>query len=206
MLALMLALPQLGALLWVERSLSVGRDSVLEPTLHPELWAALERDRSLIASIHAWNGSTIRRQAPKIEGIAREMSELLAHADQSGAGTPFAAFGQKASEIDKKVKMLLSITKCDGLQVCHADTVVIAALLDESGEIARYERRCATNLDPSLGRAEPDLSSQAAAGSSNVSALVASEGDERKRLERATYRVLVDALGADANVKRRRAE
>ena len=112
--------------LWVERSLSVGRDSVLESEKFDgggkKLWDCLLADKELVGMIGAWNAQTLKTFAPK---VSKGMNEIKAICDKSTAGPDATSplwpeLLVLLEGIDKKVQVMKSITKCKGSQVCAA--------------------------------------------------------------------------------------
>jgi hypothetical protein len=112
--------------LWVERSLSVGRDSVLESEKFDgggkKLWDCLLADKELVGMIGAWNAQTLKTFAPK---VSKGMNEIKAICDKSTVGPDATSplwpeLLVLLEGIDKKVQVMKSITKCKGSQVCAA--------------------------------------------------------------------------------------
>lgn len=81
-----------------------------------------------------------------------------------------------------------------GCQVCHADTLVAAYILDDENTMAQFARRCQAGHDQKFKPTfEPN-------NSSSVVALVAETGPEREQLACASFVVLVQALGNSSPV------
>ena len=239
------------ALLWVERSCSVGRDCVLEPDVcarlgAPNMWQAVDADAALTAHIQLRNAETVRAVAQKVARLPFEVDEALggsgsaappaAEGGGSGGGgggggaTPIeteAAADPRAARcaaaaktsgsvpgteayerlrpcvdrVDKRIRILVSISHCRGRQVCHADTLVAAALLDDrpaaagggsadfgGGGVASFERPCKLEAD---AHGRPSFAPDPA---SRVAVLYAAPGDERERLVRASFTALERTL------------
>ena len=242
------------ALLWVERSCSVGRDCVLEPDVcasngAPAMWRVIDSDASLTAHIQMWNAETVRAIAKKVARLPFEVEEALsgappaapAPADAAGGAAPmetdggprmaqcaaasatasvpdaeaYARLQLGADRADKRVKILLSIAHCCGRQVCHADTLVVAALLDDraasgdggaassssstsaeavgsgGGGVAAFERPCKLEADR---HGRPTFAHDPA---SRVVVLHAEPGVQRQRLIRASFEALEKYLSVE---------
>jgi hypothetical protein len=136
----------LKRLLLVDRSLSVGRDSVLQPTSQPALWDWMQSDAQLMRLVSAWNEIALRGKTASIEKTARDVRAAMEESGSMGAAS-FRALVPQAQAIDKSIKIVLSILENAGLQVCNADTATAAALLDADGELARHERPCRLDFD-----------------------------------------------------------
>jgi len=173
--------------MWIERSLSVGRDSVLEPSRAPALWQWLQTDATLLAIIRAWNAQTLRGFAPKVERGMQEVSAML----EGGSGDAFSRVGQALEGLDKKVQVMRSITKCEGRQVCHADTLVVALLLDTADALTPYSRRCRASHD-AHGKPKPLFDGE---GESSVAVLHAPAEAGRADIEAKSVLVLEQAIG-----------
>jgi hypothetical protein len=227
--------------LWVERSLSVGRDSVLESEKFDgggkKLWDCLLADKELVGMIGAWNAQTLKTFAPK---VSKGMNEIKAICDKSTAGPDATSplwpeLLVLLEGIDKKVQVMKSITKCKGsqvcaalsppqaraicrprvtcrpwprflahslplsfpralasdpfasgcVQVCHADTLVAALLLDDKDALGPYTKKCRASHDAQL-KPKPVLDG---CEDSRLAVLMASEA-QRDDLEAASIGVL----------------
>jgi hypothetical protein len=227
--------------LWVERSLSVGRDSVLESEKFDgggkKLWDCLLADKELVGMISAWNAQTLKTFAPK---VSKGMNEIKAICDKSTAGPDATSplwpeLLVLLEGIDKKVQVMKSITKCKGsqvcaalsppqaraicrprvtcrpwprilahslplsfpralasdpfasgcVQVCHADTLVAALLLDDKDALGPYTKKCRASHDAQLNP-KPVLDG---CEDSRLAVLMAPEA-QRDDLEAASIRVL----------------
>jgi len=177
--------------LWVERSLSVGRDSVLESEKFDgggkKLWDCLLADKELVGMISAWNAQTLKTFAPK---VSKGMNEIKAICDKSTAGPDATSplwpeLLVLLEGIDKKVQVMKSITKCKGSQVCHADTLVAALLLDDKDALLLYTKKCRASHDEQL-KPKPVLDG---CEDSRLAVLMAPEA-QRGDLEAASIRVL----------------
>ena len=147
--------------LWIERSTSVGRDSVLDPSpICKAIWDAIDRHPGLMQHILQWNANTLRSMSQKLSAELHErvLSALAGPASSDTAAIPgenamlapehYAAVGALVDETaarlaelvphadleraEKRVAVMRSIAQCNGRQVCHADTLVVACLLDVS--------------------------------------------------------------------------
>jgi len=179
------------ALLWIERSESCGRDCVVEPaTCAPAVWHAIDADAALTRHIALWNADTLRSMAAKISKLPDEVSGVLGtDISRLPNSADFGKLGAAVERYDKRMKILLSITACEGKQVCHADTLVAASLLDASGALSRFERPVelalnASNNKPTFARDE----------GSSVVGLMAAAGGERDALVKASFAILEQAL------------
>jgi hypothetical protein len=56
------AMRSFGCLLWVERSLSVGRDANIDPTSCATAWRTLRADAGIRRLVAAWNNHTLMTQ------------------------------------------------------------------------------------------------------------------------------------------------
>jgi len=130
--------------LWVERSLSVGRDCTLEPSIAPKIWEWINADAALVSTIRLWNATVLNGFTPKMIASLQEVSKML---QEGGEATPFVDIGQTLNGLDKKVQVMRSITRCEGQQVCHADTLVAAILLDADGVLAPFIHICRAGHD-----------------------------------------------------------
>ena len=168
-------------MLWIERSTACGRDCVLEPSsCPPAIWQYIDSQAGLTRHIQAWNTHMIASIADKIAKLPTDVRAALDD-DADGARTKgdahYSRLDPYINQVDKRVQILVAITACRGKQVCHADTLVSAAILDESGSLAKYER-------PSP------------AGPERLYQLVSEPGDERDALVKASFKVLERAFSS----------
>ena len=167
-------------LLWVDRSMSVGRDCTLDPHRCPQVWAALQGDAPLMQHILEWNQSTLIRCSQKLAQFGAAIEASVGHLDE---------VERVAERAEKNVAIMLSIARTKGLQVCHADTLIAAHLLAGHGEFAKFELRCRAGHDSKLkSTCEQD-------DSSSVVALIASpSGEARAELAKISFAILTNAL------------
>lgn len=84
--------------------------------------------------------------------------------------------------------IMLSIVRTDAEQVCHADTLVAAVLLDDEGRLAPYSLPCRAGHDARLRPTfEPEEGSP-------IATIVATAGAERDALLGASLDVLTGAF------------
>ena len=183
-----------AALLWIERSCSCGRDCVLEPAVcPPAVWGAIDASAPLSRHIQLWNAETVREMGKKIAKLPSEIDTALGAADGPAADAITAASYSKlqptVEKLDKRVKVLLSISSCAGRQVCHADTLVAAALVDD-GSLTKFERPIKLEIDAKL---KPTMAADPA---STVVAYVADAGPEREALIKASFEAIARGLSA----------
>ena len=185
-----------GRLLWIERSLSVGRDSVLEPRCCPAaIWAAIDAHPGLTRHIQLWNASIVREMGGKIAKYPSDIDKALGPAPAAGSppvtltDDSYGKLEGDTEKLDKRVKILLSITQCRGRQVCHADTLVATCLLDDP-RLAAYERPCKLAVDTKF---KPTME---ALPGSNVYGLIAEAGEPRAALNASSLEVLATAFSA----------
>eukprot|EP00929_Paragymnodinium_shiwhaense_P030615 TRINITY_DN17316_c0_g1_i1.p1 TRINITY_DN17316_c0_g1~~TRINITY_DN17316_c0_g1_i1.p1 ORF type:complete len:432 (+),score=125.36 TRINITY_DN17316_c0_g1_i1:81-1376(+) len=149
------------AFVWVERSLTVGSSGTLNRD-HESAWKALAAgDEGLMTIVREWNVASVQRCAKRLKTMCKQM---LAACD---TGQPDAAlFGTIRSTYEKNQKsidILSEIARLAGDQICLADPIVSAVLLDERGELAAYEKRSAVRLSKSgQPTLTPDKSSSVA--------------------------------------------
>jgi len=183
-----------AALLWIERSESCGRDCVIEPTTCPAaIWQAIDADAGLTRHIQLWNSDTLRSMGAKISRLHDEIDTVVGGAVERMTTVPGAATYEKLlpaiERTDKRIKVLLSIAACGGRQICHADTLLAAALLDDDGSISKFERPCKLELDAT--ESKPSFAPDAA---STVAVLIAAAGEHREALVNASFDKLAQAL------------
>lgn len=181
-------------LLWFERSLSVGRDSVLDPKRAPELWDWLKCESDIVQVVHAWNAEVMRGFAPKVEGIMRDIAAT------TSTEPDFQKLQVVLEVADKKVAIMNSIAQCDGLQVCHADTLVAATLIDASGILATYERRCRVGRTANMTKPAPVYEES----DGSTVCILAAEGEARAKLETESIAVLVTSVTGGGGRGRKR--
>ncbi len=197
------------AFLWVERSASVGRDSVIDPAgACAGVWEVLDRYPAVVQHALLWNATTLREQSSKLAGgleagveralgaesgalrpeqyaaVAVEIERALAEA----GGRLELAAGGGVDKADKKVKIMESIARCEGRQLCHADTLVAACLLDAKSELVPYARPVKLGFDAKF---KPTFEEDA---SSRVWSLLAPEGAQREALHNLSIGVLLAAV------------
>uniref|UniRef100_A0A7S0LH34 Uncharacterized protein n=1 Tax=Coccolithus braarudii TaxID=221442 RepID=A0A7S0LH34_9EUKA len=178
------------AMLWIERSAAVGRDCVLAASqATPEsshLWAAIHADEPLMRLMQAWNTAIMRSHAEKVRLMAVEVAEKAASADQNDAEFPFSELAPSAERAEKRMAVIKSILGNSGLQICHADTLLAAALLDGDGLLEKYTRRVSCECDKS---GKPTFKLEEG---SHVAALVSQADSEgRAELIAASFNVLM---------------
>jgi hypothetical protein len=174
------------ALLWVERSLSVGRDSVVEPKTCPVVWSLLDEHPHILQHVLQWNADTMRAMSNKLTTLEAETAQALSSANGINVEQYMAA-GEVVSKAEKRIKVMNSIAKCCGRQLCHADTLVAACLLDGTPDLAQFIQRSKVDHDQACN---PIF---IADESSTVGALLADEGGARQQLETLSFAVLVAA-------------
>ena len=149
-------------------------------------WYA-QGDRSVQRVVQEWNRITLSNQAPKVEALMRDVTRAL----QTGGGEPaFADVYRLAEEASKKVTILSQIGRADGLQVCHADTLVACCLLDTEGVLTGFERRCEVSWDDKYS-GRPLFE---AAEASAVCTLWAEDEVQKVELQQQSFRVLQAAI------------
>lgn len=104
------------ALLWVERSASVGRDCVLDPNSSPEAWPPILADHGLATHISQWNSTVLREFSHKVSQKGAEMLEALSSAEGSQDAS-FEAVERVAEGAEKNIAIMLSIARTKGQQV-----------------------------------------------------------------------------------------
>ena len=189
----------LKAVLWIERSLSVGRDGVIDTDAAPGAWPPIETHPGLMQHVLQWNADTLTAFGKKLASMGNEVGEALSGSGGGGEGSGGAGeLGAKqygevegiVEKADKKVQVMLSIARCQGRQVCHADTLVVACLMDDDGKLTRFTKRCTPGHDAKF---KPTFVPEA---SSSVAALMAEAGDERAELFKASTDIVVQGLTA----------
>jgi hypothetical protein len=179
------------ALLWVERSLSVGRDSTVEPGPSPEIWAHFEASPSIVQHVLQWNADTLKAMGKKLASLDAEVRKSLSGGDGAGGLTAsqYGSAAEAVSKAEKRVKVMSSITRSFGRQVCHADTLVAACLLDGGGHVARFEQKSMVRHD---SNSKPIFTHDE---TSSIATLVASDGVQRQQLEANSLAVMLAAYG-----------
>ena len=167
-------------MLLVERSTSVGRDSVIDPVSAPATWRAIDADAGLARHIAVWNADIVESMNAKVARLSADIVDTLGSREAPGAAE-YGAIAPLAAAADKKLAVIRSISSCLGRQVCHADTLVAACLLDDEGELGRYTVRCTAGLEPDAA--------------SSLCALLAPAGPEREALASRSLALLEAALG-----------
>ena len=183
-----------GALLWVERSSSVGRDCCIDPISCPEAWPAIRADRPLSSLIALWNDTIVQSMSSSrvVAGMSAAVREALATRGAGGGegaarGAYYAKLEDMCLKAEKKVAVMLQIARSGGEQMCHADTLVATVLLDRSGGLCRREVRCKVAADERARlKVEPEEGG-------SVAALLA-EGSEREALAKESLQLLGEAL------------
>ena len=111
------------AMLWVERSESVGRDSVLDPIVSPAVWPAIDARPPLMEHIQLWSADTLRSFGLKLSTLDSRIAEALG--TSADAAAPTTVFGAEqydkadsmVARAEKHVTVMRSITTCRGKQV-----------------------------------------------------------------------------------------
>ena len=97
----------------------------------------------------------------------------------------YAKLEPAIEKLDKRVKVAASIARCGGRQVCHADTLVSACLLDDDGSLTKFERKVKLEVDKKF---KPTFAEDKG---SSVSCLIAEAGPERDELIKVSFEKLV---------------
>lgn len=179
------------AMLWIERSISVGRDAVLNADgACASLWAGFERHAGLVQHIMQWNANTLRAMSLKLAGVQGQVETALGpiSTDELQPGQ-YEALLPSVESAEKKLAVMRSIVVSHGKQLCHADTLVAACLLDaEGGRLREFARPIKQAFD---GKWKPTYEEDA---SSNVFALIACAGEERATLMAESLRVMTESM------------
>ena len=180
-----------GSLLWIERSASCGRDCSLEPDkCPPAIWKAIDADPVLTKHIQLWNSEMTRTIGEKVANFPNEIALALgakAAGSVTSVASPesYAKLEPAIEKLDKRVKVAASIARCGGRQVCHADTLVSACLLDDDGSLTKFERKVKLEVDKKF---KPTFAEDKG---SSVSCLIAEAGPERDELIKVSFEKLV---------------
>lgn len=153
-----------------------------------EIWKLINDDEKLKNSILQWNSHIELTQTKKLSGLEENKKQIEEKEQNEKTQAELISITEK---IRKKREVLQSIQTTGGYQLCHADTVVIAALLTFTDEIAAYEKYCnviVKNDDivqyPSLHKKETQT----------IKALMGGDDIGSLTLRGLTYRVLFEAL------------
>ena len=176
------------AMLWVERSLSVGRDGMLDTVATPTAWPLLEEHPSVLQHVLHWNAVTLKTMGKKLGAVAADTAAALEGDGAVLGPTHYGAVEAVVEKADKKVQVMLAIARCQGRQVCHADTLVATCLMDDAGALAAFMRRCHPGHDAKF---KPTFTADP---SSNVAALLAEPGLAREDLFQKSVAILLDGL------------
>ena len=158
-----------------------------------EIWKLILDDEKLRSSILEWNShieSTQTKKLSELERSKEQIEEGKQNEEQQNEERK-AKLISITKKISKKKEVLQSIQKTGGFQLCHADTVVIAALLTFTDEIEAYEKYCNVIVEnddivqyTSLHKKETQT----------IKALMGGDDIGSLTLRGLTYRVLVEAL------------
>lgn len=184
------------ALLYVERSTSVGRDSVVDTSTAAAVWAALERMPPVMQHCLQWNADTLRSMGRKLGQVEGGVASALggtSSAELGAAAAPlgpeqYAAVRSVVDSASKRLAVMASIVKSEGKQICHADTLVVACLLDDGGQLAPY---CVDSRLTHDANHKPQF---VAEPGSTLSALLAAAGAPRDDLNKKSFAVLSAAV------------
>jgi len=121
--------------LWVERSMSVGRDAEL--SRGHALWPRLATDAGLMAVTCAWNRRVLNSFAKKIDGMGPDLVATCEAAEE-----PFDAVGTMLEGLSKRVAIMSLIAKNQLQQMPLADPLVAAILLDDAGALTQFQVPC----------------------------------------------------------------
>eukprot|EP00416_Gambierdiscus_australes_P039761 CAMPEP_0171097440 /NCGR_PEP_ID=MMETSP0766_2-20121228/47546_1 /TAXON_ID=439317 /ORGANISM="Gambierdiscus australes, Strain CAWD 149" /LENGTH=395 /DNA_ID=CAMNT_0011556637 /DNA_START=1 /DNA_END=1188 /DNA_ORIENTATION=- len=128
--------------LWVERSLSVGREACLN--CHQPLWEVLSTDAGLIGVVREWNAASVRRCAQRVADMCEQ---LIRDVEQGGATE--ATFEKVEGAVAKSkhsIAILQEIAGVKGNEICLADPLVAAALVDDTGDLVPFLCRARVNI------------------------------------------------------------
>jgi len=178
-----------GAFVLVERSHSVGREAVLSPE-QSGLWPLLERDEGLMKLTYIWNAATVRKAAKHLQLLGKQ----LVAASDANTSWDFM-FNEVANSYNKSTHTLAilgEIARLKGREICLADPLIAAILLDDDGALAKFVRPCSLRFGKS-GRIHTDTSE--AAAQSKVGLLTAGE-EEREELLKLVCEILAKGLAA----------
>merc|ERR1711885_32819 len=143
-----------------ERSLTVGSSGTFNSD-HGQLWQLLAAsDEGLMTIVREWNVASVERCARRLESMCKQMLEACA-TGKSDTTALFGAVHEMYASNQKNVDILAEIARLSGEQICLADPIVSAVLLDEGGQLTRYEKRSAIRLnDRGQPAISPDASSR----------------------------------------------
>lgn len=126
-------------LVWVERSLSVGRDAELNRD--HALWPAFAADAGLLSVTRAWNKRTLHSFARKIDAMGPKLVTACEAAEET-----FASLDTTLEDLSKKVAIMSLITQNQLQQMPLADPLVAAILLDDAGALTPFQVPCRVTL------------------------------------------------------------
>jgi len=183
-----------GAVLWLERSAACGRDCNLDARSAPALWAAsVAVDAKLELHIRHWNQAIVHRSCGDIGMGTEEVERLLQARDMDPAEV--ASRSAEGAWVERKLnKIILPNIRVDCMQACHADTLVVACLVDDHSKLAPFLRYTDPIRDAKGGIGLALAPKPEDGQSCPISTVVTAEGDERVAFVAASFAVLAAAL------------
>merc|ERR1712060_445049 len=116
----------------------------------PALWPFLEAQPGLLQHVLQWNADVLESMGKKLATVGADTAGTLGGSVCHGAGLgagQYAAVEAVVEKADKRVQVMLSIARCHGRQVCHADTLVAACLMDDMGTLTSFVCPCRLGHD-----------------------------------------------------------
>mmetsp|Transcript_20091 Transcript_20091/g.55166 ORF Transcript_20091/g.55166 Transcript_20091/m.55166 type:complete len:384 (-) Transcript_20091:194-1345(-) len=184
------------ATLWVERSVACGRDCSLHAALAPTLWTAAVEDQPTIQQhIRLWNKAIVKRSCRDIGMSEKEILQLMEAKDMSAdeVARRVVAAGNNGKRVETRLnKIILPNVRVDCLQVCHADTLVVACLVDDDGKLGPHLLQATNPVRSEDGIRFKNV--PGAGGLGRIAALVAEPGPPREACIEASIQALTAAI------------
>ena len=156
--------------------------------------SAIDANANLTRHVRLWNAQTLRSFSSKLAQLNATIETVFGKTMDSA--TPvvtedqFRSVAAALKGTDKKFAILTSIGLSAGRQLCHADTMVAACLVDELGALEKFTRRCKPAYDASCALTYPPDKL------ATTAVLIAETPEDRAELTNASIAVLATALKA----------
>jgi len=131
-----------------------------------------------------WNKLSIIRCAKSISEGGMQITSAF---EQSGTSV-FETIEKLADQAEKRAGIMVSIARHKGLQMPLADPLVVAVLVDDNGEMERFQRPCNAGHD---AKGKPTFDPMP---TSSLCALWTQDASEREELYAITIKILGRAM------------